>query len=50
MVVCEYNDKILILKEYKLVLKFSWGLPGGFINKNEKPQKQLLEKCMKKQD
>ena len=43
MVVCEYNNKILILKEYRIGLKkFSWGLPGGFINKNEKASKTAI--------
>ena len=48
MVVCEYNNKILILKEYRIGLKkFSWGLPGGFINKNEiKLEKNVTSKWL----
>lgn len=43
MVICDYKNKILILKEYRIGLKkFSWGLPGGFINKNERPSKTAI--------
>jgi ADP-ribose pyrophosphatase len=38
MLICENNKKkILLLKEYRHGLgKFSWGFPGGAIDKNEK--------------
>jgi 8-oxo-dGTP pyrophosphatase MutT (NUDIX family) len=43
MVLCENNKKILFIKEYRIGLKkMSWGLPGGFIEKNETPKKAAL--------
>ena len=43
MVLCENNKKILFIKEYRIGLgKMSWGLPGGFIEKNEDPKKTAL--------
>jgi ADP-ribose pyrophosphatase YjhB (NUDIX family) len=48
MIICKFKDTILLIKEYRLALKnFSWGLPGGFIEKNERPittaKRELLE-------
>lgn len=40
MILCENNNKILVLKEFRIGLnKISFGLPGGFIEKNEDPKK-----------
>ena len=36
-------NKILFIKEFRIGLnKMSWGLPGGFIEKNEKPKKAAI--------
>ena len=48
MVLCENNNKILFLEEFRIGLnKMSWGLPGGFVEKNEEPKntakRELLE-------
>lgn len=43
MILCENNNKILFIKEFRVGLnKMSWGLPGGFIKKNEKPKKAAI--------
>lgn len=40
MVIAEYKSKFLFIKEYRIGLKkFSWGLPGGFIEKHETAKK-----------
>ena len=44
MVICENEKKeILLLKEYRVGLgKFSWGIPGGMIDKGETPKKAAV--------
>lgn len=48
MIICVKNKKILLTKEFRIGLKkYTWGLPGGFIDKNENQLKsakrELLE-------
>jgi len=48
MIICIKNNKILLLKEFRFGLnQYTWGLPGGFIDDNEKPlfaaKRELLE-------
>jgi 8-oxo-dGTP pyrophosphatase MutT (NUDIX family) len=43
MVICENDNKILFIKEYRIGLKkMSWGLPGGFIEKKESPKQAAI--------
>ncbi len=43
MMICEVNKKFLILKEFRIGLnKYSWGLPGGFIEANESPMNTVI--------
>jgi 8-oxo-dGTP pyrophosphatase MutT (NUDIX family) len=43
MVICENDNKILFIKEYRIGLKkMSWGLPGGFIEKKESPKQTAI--------
>lgn len=43
MVLCENNNKILFLEEFRIGLnKKSWGLPGGFVENKENPKKAAI--------
>ena len=48
MIICVNKKKILLTKEFRFgIKKYTWGLPGGFIEKKESPlqtaKRELLE-------